>query len=216
MLEELVWRICSSIHAACWASSWWRWCFSSPGILASTGGPSRAHGASESDASRHERLLEIDHVSRRFAACVQYDVLVQGRGGEIVGLIGPNGAGKTTLVNVITGVHPATEGGGALCGQDVTRLQAEPDRLLGIARTFQIVQPFPQMTVGREHRRRGPVRRRRPRDRGGQGAGARDRLRFGLAALIDRPAATLTLAAASGWSWPRASPCSRSCCCSTR
>jgi branched-chain amino acid transport system ATP-binding protein len=67
--------------------------------------------------------------------------------GEILGLIGPNGAGKTTLVNVITGVFPATSGQVLFKGEDITNLS--PPRVVkrGIARTFQIVQPFPGMTV---------------------------------------------------------------------
>lgn len=62
--------------------------------------------------------------------------------GETVGLIGQNGAGKTTLLNSITGVHPAETGSITFEGHDITRLS--PDRItkLGIARTFQIPQPF--------------------------------------------------------------------------
>ena len=62
-------------------------------------------------------------------------------------MIGPNGAGKTTLVNVITGVHRASAGNVRFNGEDVTRLQPYQAARRGIARTFQIVQPFPEMTV---------------------------------------------------------------------
>jgi branched-chain amino acid transport system ATP-binding protein len=64
------------------------------------------------------------------------------REGEIVGLIGPNGAGKTTLINAITGVHRADHGTLTFDGQDLGRLPPERVARLGIARTFQIPQPF--------------------------------------------------------------------------
>ena len=67
--------------------------------------------------------------------------------GEIVGLIGPNGAGKTTLVNLVTGVLPATSGTVLFEGIDVTRQKPHQAARRGLARTFQIVQPFPEMTV---------------------------------------------------------------------
>lgn len=67
--------------------------------------------------------------------------------GEIVGLIGQNGAGKTTLINVIAGVYQPDAGSITLDGQPLTRLG--PDRItrLGVARTFQIPQPFPSLTI---------------------------------------------------------------------
>jgi len=93
-------------------------------------------------------LLALDGVSRRFGGLAALDgVSLSVAPGEIVGLIGPNGAGKTTLINVITGVHPASGGRVTFDATDITR--ARPHRIarLGLARTFQIVQPFPRMTV---------------------------------------------------------------------
>lgn len=93
-------------------------------------------------------LLELSGVTKRFRGLVALsDISLTLRPGEIVGLIGPNGAGKTTLVNVITGVHKADAGEIQFAGQSIIR--ARPDRIarLGIARTFQVVQPFPAMTV---------------------------------------------------------------------
>jgi len=73
------------------------------------------------------------------------DLVVQP--GEILGLIGPNGAGKTTLFNLITGVYRPTAGSIHMHGADITRL-APPKRCkLGIARTFQLVRPFQNLTV---------------------------------------------------------------------
>jgi len=93
-------------------------------------------------------ILELAGVSRNFGglkAVSAVDLAVQP--GEVIGLIGPNGAGKTTLVNVITGVHPATSGTVRFAGEDVTRQKPWQAARRGIARTFQIVQPFPDMTV---------------------------------------------------------------------
>jgi branched-chain amino acid transport system ATP-binding protein len=67
--------------------------------------------------------------------------------GEIVALIGPNGAGKTTLFNLVAGVYAPSSGRIVFEGNDITGLR--PDRVCnaGIGRTFQIVKPFPDMTV---------------------------------------------------------------------
>lgn len=93
-------------------------------------------------------LLELDGVSRRFGGLAAVsNVSLSVAAGEIVGLIGPNGAGKTTLVNVITGVHTATSGTVRFEGQDVTRLAPWQAARAGMGRTFQIVQPFPELTV---------------------------------------------------------------------
>jgi branched-chain amino acid transport system ATP-binding protein len=91
------------------------------------------------------------------------------REGEILGLIGPNGAGKTTLFNLITGVYRPSAGRVKLLGADITRT-APPRRCkLGIARTFQLVRPFQNLTVlqnvavGRIYGRE-PARSRRQAD----------------------------------------------------
>jgi len=140
-------------------------------------------------------LLTLDGVSRRFGGlnavdCVSLDV----NKGEIIGLIGPNGAGKTTLINLITGVHPATAGRVYFEGQDITRRRPHRIARMGLARTFQIVQPFPKMTV-LENAAAGAL------FAGGAGSFheacviARQHLEFtGLADMADRPAAALTLA----------------------
>jgi branched-chain amino acid transport system ATP-binding protein len=67
--------------------------------------------------------------------------------GEILGLIGPNGAGKTTLFNLITGVYPPSQGQVIFEGNDITSTAPHTRCWMGIARTFQLVRPFPNMTV---------------------------------------------------------------------
>jgi len=93
-------------------------------------------------------VLQLQNVGRRFGGlnAVQ-DVSLTVGAGEILGLIGPNGAGKTTLVNVITGVHRASSGRVLFEGRDITRLAPYQTARIGLARTFQIVQPFPDLTV---------------------------------------------------------------------
>ncbi len=67
--------------------------------------------------------------------------------GEIVGLIGPNGAGKTTAFNMITGVYRPTEGKVIYRGQDISGLKPHSITELGIARTFQNIRLFKEMSV---------------------------------------------------------------------
>src|SRR5262245_42364067 len=94
------------------------------------------------------KVLQLEGVSRRFGGLQALrDVTLSVDKGEIIGLIGPNGAGKTTLVNVITGVTPAGSGTVSFSGQDITRFRPYQTARVGIARTFQIVQPFVEMTT---------------------------------------------------------------------
>jgi len=93
-------------------------------------------------------LLVLEGVSRRFGGLrAMHNVTLSIAAGEVVGVIGPNGAGKTTLVNVVTGVYPASAGSVHFSGKDIGRVKPWQAARLGIARTFQIVQPFPEMTV---------------------------------------------------------------------
>jgi branched-chain amino acid transport system ATP-binding protein len=93
-------------------------------------------------------LLRLERVSRSFGGLMavrSVDLAVER--GEILGLIGPNGAGKTTLFNLITGIYPPTAGRLFLDDVDITRLSPERRCKLGIARTFQLVRPFPNLSV---------------------------------------------------------------------
>jgi branched-chain amino acid transport system ATP-binding protein len=93
-------------------------------------------------------LLEVRGVRKRFGGVVALDgVSLAVAEGERLGLIGPNGAGKTTLFHVISGFLRPDGGRVLFGGQDVTWTPAYRICRLGLARTFQIVQPFAQMTV---------------------------------------------------------------------
>ncbi|WP_119168229.1 ABC transporter ATP-binding protein [Algihabitans albus] len=139
-------------------------------------------------------ILRLERVSKAFGGIravsnVSFDLSE----GEIVGLIGPNGAGKTTLVNLITGVHPLTAGKVVFAGQDVTRQKPYQAARRGLARTFQIVQPFPQMTV-LENVAAGALFGGAPDTMAEALAEAQRELAFvGLDHLADTPAASLTL-----------------------
>jgi branched-chain amino acid transport system ATP-binding protein len=93
-------------------------------------------------------LLELDGVSKAFGGLQvinDLDVVVNER--EIVSVIGPNGAGKTTLFNLITGLYRPDEGRILLDGTDLVGLPAHKITKLGIARTFQTLRLFLNMTV---------------------------------------------------------------------
>ncbi|MCS6908163.1 MAG: ABC transporter ATP-binding protein [Anaerolineales bacterium] len=93
-------------------------------------------------------LLEIENVTKNFGGLVAVNrVSLNVGAGEIVGLIGPNGAGKTTLLNVIAGVYKPQAGVIRFNGENITGLSADTLCHKGIARTFQITQPFPRMTA---------------------------------------------------------------------
>jgi len=140
-------------------------------------------------------LLELRGVSRLFKGLRAVDGLsLTINTGEIVGLIGPNGAGKTTLVNVVTGMNPATVGRVVFRGRDITQLAPNRIARLGVSRTFQIVQPFPRMTVG-ENIAAGALFSGGARSIGDARDCARDLARLvGIEELIDQQAETLTLA----------------------
>lgn len=93
-------------------------------------------------------LLEGKSVSVLFGALAAVDQVDFRLGeGEILGLIGPNGAGKTTLVNLVTGIYPLTRGEIRFETERIDGLKPAVIARKGIARTFQIVKPFPGMSV---------------------------------------------------------------------
>ena len=95
-----------------------------------------------------QALLDVAGVSKSFRGLrAVADASLQVRPGEIVALIGPNGAGKTTLFNLIAGALAPDAGRIGFEGRAITGLRADQICHAGIARTFQIVQPFADMSV---------------------------------------------------------------------
>ncbi|PYN86392.1 MAG: hypothetical protein DMD87_18315 [Candidatus Rokuibacteriota bacterium] len=93
-------------------------------------------------------ILEVRGVAKRFGGVVALgDVDLVVPQGAIVGLIGPNGAGKTTFFNVVTGLIPPDEGRIVFAGSSIVGLRPNAIVERGIARTFQSIRLFPQMTV---------------------------------------------------------------------
>jgi branched-chain amino acid transport system ATP-binding protein len=93
-------------------------------------------------------LLEVKNLSKSFGGLVaNQHISLTIEEGETVGLIGPNGAGKTTLFNCIAGVYGPDEGRVLFKGEDITGYPPESVCRAGIARTFQLVKTFTDMTV---------------------------------------------------------------------
>ncbi|MEA2873493.1 MAG: branched-chain amino acid transport system ATP-binding protein [Hyphomicrobiales bacterium] len=138
-------------------------------------------------------ILRVEHISRRFGGLLALDrASFTADEGRIVALVGPNGAGKTTLFSIITGFLKPTEGRVFYQGAEIT---GEPPHLIarrGIARTFQIAQPFTGLTV-RENIAVGS-HLSRP-SRASALAAAEDVAdAVGLSAMLETPAASLTVA----------------------
>ncbi len=140
-------------------------------------------------------ILRLQSVSRHFSGLKALsDVSLGINKGEVLGLIGPNGAGKTTLVNVVTGVTPASSGTVTFAGQDITRVKTYQSARLGLSRTFQIVQPFAELSALDNVAAAALFSQPNESLKSAREA-ARERLAFvGLEAQSDQPAATLTLA----------------------
>ena len=118
------------------------------------------------EMERAKSVLRAEGVRKAFDGLRAVDhVDFELRAGEVVALIGPNGAGKTTLLNVLSGQLRPDAGRVVLVGRDVTRWPPHARARAGLARTFQIPQLAPSLTV-REHveaaRLRGRLRGRRP------------------------------------------------------
>ena len=93
-------------------------------------------------------ILALEKISKRFGAVVVAEgVDLALEPGEALGIIGPNGAGKTTLFGIATGAVAPDSGRVLYEGKDITRLAPERRCRLGLARSFQIPQPFSGMTV---------------------------------------------------------------------
>lgn len=93
-------------------------------------------------------FLQLDNLSKSFGAIkVAQNLSYSLQKGEALGIIGPNGAGKTSMFNLITGTFAPNSGRVLFDGRDVTRLSAAARCRAGMARSFQVPQPFSGMTV---------------------------------------------------------------------
>lgn len=93
-------------------------------------------------------LLEVTGITKRFGGLVAVnDLNLSLDKGQILGLIGPNGAGKTTAFNMISGFYKPDEGDITFEGKNITGLRPDQVCKLGLTRTFQVVKPFPQLSV---------------------------------------------------------------------
>ena len=93
-------------------------------------------------------ILSLQKISKRFGAVVVADGIdLSLMKGEALGIIGPNGAGKTTLFGIVSGTVAPDSGRVMFAGEDITRMKPEHRCRMGIARSFQIPQPFGGMTV---------------------------------------------------------------------
>ena len=139
-------------------------------------------------------ILELQGLGKTFGGIrAVSNVSFQLGEGEIVGLIGPNGAGKTTLVNLVTGAHRASSGRVLFKGEDVTRQQPFEAARRGLARTFQIVQPFPEMSVAENVAAGALFGGAAPSRAAAMDAALGELHAVGLGPLADTPASSLTL-----------------------
>ncbi|MGH2785987.1 MAG: ABC transporter permease subunit [Actinomycetota bacterium] len=100
------------------------------------------------DRADRTPILDADAITVRFGGLTAVSgASIQVREGEIVGLIGPNGAGKTTLFNAILGLNDPASGRIVLYGHDATKLPPHQRARLGVARSFQVIQLFGELTV---------------------------------------------------------------------
>ncbi len=93
-------------------------------------------------------ILDVQNVTRRFAGLIAVNnVSFSLQPKEILGIIGPNGAGKTTLISLISGTVAPTSGDILFEGKSINPLQTYQRARIGIGRTFQIMRPFPGLSV---------------------------------------------------------------------
>src|SRR5690554_5231098 len=93
-------------------------------------------------------VLETQGITMRFGGLVAVNNFsIKLESTDLVGIIGPNGAGKTTIFNMITGIYTPSEGSIYLAGEDITPLRPAHITQKGIARTFQNIRLFNDLTV---------------------------------------------------------------------
>jgi branched-chain amino acid transport system ATP-binding protein len=142
---------------------------------------------------RDPAFLAVRDLTKRFGGLTAVaDATFDVREGSITGLIGPNGAGKTTLFAMIAGFEQPSAGLVLLDGEEITGRKPHDLAKLGLARTFQIVQPFAGLSV-RENIAVGAFLRL-PKRRDALALAEEVGQRLGLGPQLDKPAAALTVA----------------------
>jgi branched-chain amino acid transport system ATP-binding protein len=137
-------------------------------------------------------LLEVQGLTRHFGGVSAVsDLSFSVNEGEVLGLIGPNGAGKTTVFNLVSGFLRPHAGAIRLDGRSVVGMRPHAVARKGIARTFQIVKPFPGLSV-RENATLAAFLRH-PARRDAEGAATAVLERVGLGGRLDEIASRLTL-----------------------
>jgi branched-chain amino acid transport system ATP-binding protein len=97
---------------------------------------------------KDDSLLKVDGLTKKFGGISALsDYSIEIKSGELLGLIGPNGAGKTTVFNLLSGVVKPTSGQIWFNGRQITGLRPDQNARLGIARTFQNIRLFSQLSV---------------------------------------------------------------------
>jgi branched-chain amino acid transport system ATP-binding protein len=145
-------------------------------------------------------VLEVSNIRKHFGGIAAVDgVSFEVHQGEILGIIGPNGSGKSTLFNCILGQLAPNDGEVKLDGRAVTGMRPSELNRLGVSRTFQLLQVFPQLTVrenlilaGQEHKGTMMSRLFGPRDAGLTAAAERMIGFFKLGHLADEKAGGLS------------------------
>jgi branched-chain amino acid transport system ATP-binding protein len=138
-------------------------------------------------------LLEVHALSKSFGGLhAVKDLTFSVDEGEIVALIGPNGAGKTTVFGLLSGFLPSDAGDVRLRGRSIVGLKPHEICALGMARTFQIVRPFPRLSVLRNVTVGALARHPAPAEAERHALAVLDEV--GLAPKRDQPATSLTLA----------------------
>jgi branched-chain amino acid transport system ATP-binding protein len=139
------------------------------------------------------KLLAVERLSKRFGGVqAVHDLSFTVDDGEILALIGPNGAGKTTVFGLLSGFLTPDTGDVRLRERSLLGLKPHQICALGVARTFQIVRPFPRLSVLRNVMVGALARHRRPAEAEGRARAVVEEV--GLAAKSERPAGSLTLA----------------------
>jgi branched-chain amino acid transport system ATP-binding protein len=138
-------------------------------------------------------LLEVRGLQKRFGGLTAVkDLSFEVGDGEIVGLIGPNGAGKTTVFGLVSGFLAPDAGDVRFRGRSIAGLPPHRITHLGLARTFQIVRPFPHLSVLRNATVGALARHADPRQAERRAAAVLEEV--GLGARQGQPASALTLA----------------------